>query len=46
MRRKNDETYRQMLTRMAQESGITTPTIDDLVRLDRARKGKKLSNED
>jgi hypothetical protein len=35
-----------MLTRMAQESGVATPTIDDLVRLDRARKGKKLSNED
>ena len=46
VRRKNGETYRQMLTRMAQESGITTPTIDALVRLDRARKGKKLSNED
>ena len=39
------ETYRQMLTRMAQESGVATPTLDDLVRLDRARKGKKLSNE-
>ncbi|MEP9356136.1 transposase [Xanthobacter sp. KR7-65] len=35
-----------MLTRMAQESGIETPTIDDLIRLDRKRKGKKLSNED
>jgi hypothetical protein len=35
-----------MLTRMAQESGVETPTIDDLVRLDRKRKGKKLSNED
>jgi transposase len=35
-----------MLTRMAQESGVATPTIDDLVRLDRKRKGKKLSNED
>jgi transposase len=46
VRRKNGETYRQMLTRMAQESGITTPTIDDLVRFDRAGKGKKLSNED
>jgi hypothetical protein len=31
---------------MAQESGIETPTIDDLVRLDRKRKGKTLSNED
>ena len=46
VRRDNGETYRQMLTRMAQESGIETPTIDDLVRLDRKRKGKKLSNED
>jgi transposase len=31
---------------MAKESGVETPTIDDLVRLDRKRKGKKLSNED
>jgi hypothetical protein len=29
---------------MARESGIETPTADDLIRLDRARKGKKLSN--
>jgi transposase len=35
-----------MLTRMAKESGIATPTADDLVRLDRARTGKKLSNAD
>ena len=46
VRRDNGETYREMLTRMAKESGIATPTIDDLVRLDRKRKGKKLSNED
>lgn len=44
VRRDSGETYRQMLTRMAQESGVATPTLDDLVRLDRARKGKKLSN--
>jgi transposase len=44
--RDNGETYREMLTRMAKESGIATPTIDDLVQLDRKRKGKKLSNED
>jgi len=25
---------------MAKESGVETPTIDDLVRLDRKRKGK------
>ena len=31
---------------MAKESGIATPTADDLVRVDRARTGKKLSNAD
>ena len=46
LRRDNGETYREMLTRMAKESGIDTPTADDLVRLDRKRKGKKLSNAD
>ena len=46
VRRDNGATYREMLTRMAKESGVETPTIDDLVRLDRKRKGKKLSNED
>jgi transposase len=46
VRRDTGETYRQMLTRMAEESGIATPTIDDLIRLDRKRTGKKLSNED
>src|SRR6187397_1314390 len=39
-------TYREMLTQMAKESGIETPTADDLVRLDRNRKGKKLSNDE
>ena len=46
VRRDSGETYRQMLHRMAEESGIATPTADDLIRLDRARKGKKLSNDD
>jgi transposase len=40
------EGYREMLERLAAQSGIETPTAADLVRLDRARKGKKLSNED
>jgi hypothetical protein len=44
VRRDGGEGYRAMLTRMARESGIETPTAADLVRLDRARKGKKLSN--
>ena len=37
---------RYMPSGMAEESGVETPTIDDLIRLDRGRKGKKLSNED
>ena len=46
VRRDNGETYRQMLTRMAKESGVETPSADDLARLDLKRKGKKLSNDD
>ena len=46
VRRDSGEGYREMLQRLAQESGIETPTADDLIRLDRKRKGKKLSNED
>jgi Transposase and inactivated derivatives len=46
VRREDGRTYREMLTQMAKESGIETPTADDLVRIDRARKGKKLSNEE
>jgi len=45
VRRDNGETYRQMLTRMAKDSGIETPSAEDLARLDRKRKGKKLSND-
>ena len=46
VRRDTGETYREMLKRMAAESGIETPCAADLVRLDRARKGKKLPNDD
>jgi transposase len=46
VRRDTGEGYREMLTRMAQESGIETPTTDDLIRMDRRRKDKKLSNDD
>ena len=35
------EGYRGMLERLAQESGIETPTAEDLAALDRKRKGKK-----
>jgi transposase len=44
--RATGEGYREMLVRLARESGIETPTAEDLVRLDRNRKGKKLSNAD
>ena len=46
VRRATGEGYREMLERLAQESGIETPTAEDLARLDRKRKGKKLSNQD
>jgi hypothetical protein len=46
VRREDDRIYRDTLTQMAKESGIDTPGADDLVRLDRTRKGKKLSNEE
>jgi transposase len=44
VRRGTGEGYRAMLARLAEESGIATPTAEDLVRLDRKRKGKRLSN--
>ena len=46
VRKETGEGYREMLKRMAKESGIETPTDEDLVRLDRNRKGKKMSNKD
>ena len=45
VRRDTAETYQEFLTRLAQASGIETPTRDDLARLDRKRK-KKTSNTD
>jgi transposase len=42
--RDTGETYRAMLTRMAEASGIPTPTAAELKQLDRARKGKRVSN--
>src|SRR3984885_7511431 len=45
VRRDTGELYQAFLTRLAQGSGIETPTRDDLARLDRTRK-KKTSNKD
>src|SRR4051795_412600 len=44
VRRADGEGYRAMLKRLAEESGIATPSAEDLVRLDSKRKGKRLSN--
>jgi len=46
VRRDSGESYRAMLERLAAESGIATPTAEDLIRLDRQRQGKRLSNRD
>ena len=46
VRRDRGEGYREMLKRLAVESGIATPTAEELIRLDRQRKGKRLSNQD
>src|SRR3712207_3940353 len=43
VRRDTGEGYRAMLERLAEESGVETPTAGGLVRLDRRRKGKGLS---
>src|SRR5437764_15481683 len=46
VRRDDCRTYHEMLKQMAKESGIDTPSADDLVRIDRSRKGKELSNQE
>jgi transposase len=43
-RRDSGESYRAMLTRMAEESGVPTPSAAELKQFDRERKGKRLSN--
>ena len=43
-RRDTGEGYREMLARMAQESGVPTATAAELKQLDRGRKGKRVSN--
>jgi transposase len=45
VRRDTEETYQEFLTRLAQTSGIETPTREDLARLDRKRK-KHTSNKE
>src|SRR5204862_262704 len=45
VRRKTGEDYQEFLRRLAQESGIATPTREQLAKLDRKR-AHKGSNED
>src|SRR5688572_1313716 len=44
VRRDTGEDYQEMLRRLAQESGIETPSTADLIRFDRTRKDKTLTN--
>ena len=46
VRRDTGEDYQEMLRRLAKESGIETPSAEDLIRFDRTRKNKTLSNAD
>lgn len=46
VRRDTGESYEDYLRRLAESSGVETPTRADLARFDRQRKGKKTSNED
>ena len=43
-RRETGESWRQMLAKLAAESGVETPSDDELRRLDRGRKAKKVGN--
>jgi len=45
VRRDSGEGYAEFLTRLAQESGIETPTREDLAKLDRARKSKGCNDD-
>ena len=46
VRRDTGESYEDFLKRLAEASGIETPTRADLARFDRKRKDKKTSNDD
>jgi transposase len=45
VRRDSGEGYREFLERLARESGIETPTREDIAKLDRHRKGKGSNDE-
>ncbi len=46
VRRESGQSYREFLEALAKESGIETPTAEDLAKFDRKLNGKKCSNDD
>ena len=46
VRRESGQSYRAFLKGLAEESGLETPTAEQLAQFDRKRKGKKCSNDD
>jgi transposase len=46
VRRDTKESYTEFVTRLATEAGVPAPTAEEARRLDRKRKGKKVSNRD
>jgi transposase len=46
VRKDTGDDYQEYLRKLAEASGIETPTKEELLRFDRARKGKKLSHDD
>jgi transposase len=46
VRKDTGDDYAAYLKKLCEEQGIEKPTVEDTVRVDRARKGKKTSNED
>ncbi|MFO0590508.1 MAG: transposase [Polyangiaceae bacterium] len=46
VRRDTGEVYQEFIKRLAKEDGIPEPTVEEAVRHDRNRKGKKTSNVD
>ncbi|MFO0588531.1 MAG: hypothetical protein U0441_13365 [Polyangiaceae bacterium] len=46
VRRDTEEVYQEFIKRLAKEDGIPEPTVEEAVRHDRNRKGKKTSNVD
>jgi transposase len=46
VRKDSGEDWKEYVGRLAQEAGLENPTVEELRRFDRKRKGKKCSNDD